>query len=489
MGAPDSGAGPGRLRKNVLFNAAGGLANITGQIVALPLALAAVGAESYGSWAVWMALLQIVLVTDLGLGPALVQRLASEPGGTSHADLSRTALCAFLGWAALVGSTTLLVALPLAAAGTFGDHGTALVLVAVFGGLLPALVGRWGQARLYAAQLFGPDRAFQVLALVLRLGGLGAVLALDGGIVAVAVVEAVTFGLPGMLAVTLGGRYPGVATTGGGRASREALASLLHFGLRAFSLGLVLTAAVQLPVVIAGAVAGSTAATAFSAAVRVQGALRQAQSWLTEPLLPNIAAATDARVRQAMNRATLALLALTITAAAFVTAFAEPLVSLWLGEDLAGAAPLVLALAIATAIGSAHTAPQVVGNALGEPWVYLRPSIVALAAHLMGVTVGLHAAGLKGAAVGIVLAAAAVEAHYVVVTAHRFGTRVVRRIVSTAAILGTVCAVAAGAAFVVAGGMPDVLAVVLGGAVYGLLASAGGVMVWNRLMELSGNRA
>src|SRR4030095_8147754 len=77
----------GVLGRNVAFNAVGGIANIAGQIVALPLALAAVGAESYGDWAVWMALLHLALVSDLGLGPALVQRLATGPEGTTRADL------------------------------------------------------------------------------------------------------------------------------------------------------------------------------------------------------------------------------------------------------------------------------------------------------------------------------------------------------------------------------------------------------------------
>jgi O-antigen/teichoic acid export membrane protein len=487
----DDRAGPGRglLTRNVLFNAAGGIANITGQIVALPLALAAVGAETYGDWAVWMALLQVVLVTDLGLGPALVQRLAAKGGGTSPADLSRTALFSFGAWALLLAAATLLIGLSMAARGVFGPSGTDLVLVAVFGGLLPALVGRWGQARLYAAQLFGPDRGFQVLALALRLGGLAVVLGVGGGIVAVALVEAVTFGLPGMLAALLGRRYAGVARTTGGRVSRQALGSLLHFGLRAFSVGLLLTATVQLPVVIAGAVAGSTAATAFSAAVRVQGALRQAQSWLTEPLLPNIAGATPARVRQAMSRASLALLGLTISAGVFLTAFAGPLVSVWLGDDLDQAAPLVLALALATAIGSAHTAPQVVGNARGEPWTYLRPTVLASAAHLLGVTLGLLSAGLRGAAVGILLAAALAEVEYMIVTRRRFGAPVVRQILSTSGILSAVCAFAAVVAILTAGRMEDLTTILVGGATYAILLGLGVALLRNRLLVTSGSRA
>jgi O-antigen/teichoic acid export membrane protein len=489
VGGSKTRPGRGLLGRNVLFNAVGGMANIAGQIVALPLALAAVGAESYGNWAVWMALLQVLLVTDLGLGPALVQRLAAQTDGASRADLSRTALVAFLGWALVVAVIVLLVGLSMAAQGAFGPSGVSLVVVAVTCGLVPSLVGRWGQARLYAAQLFGPDRAFQVSALVLRLGGLAVVLAAGGGITAVALVEAVTFGLPGMLAVLLGGRYAGVAGVKGGRASRRALASLLHFGLRAFSLGLVLTAAVQLPVVIAGAVAGSTAATAFSAAVRVQGALRQAQSWLTEPLLPNIAAATPSRVRQAMSRASLALLALTICAAAFLTAFATPLVSLWLGSDLDGAAPLVFALALATAIGCAHTAPQVVGNARGEPWTYLGPTIVGCAAHLSGITVGLSTAGLPGAAVGILVAAVLAEVHYMHVTGRRFGAEVVRQILSTAGLLLTLSGLAAAAAVLVAGRLDDLWSVLLGGAVYLVVLCLGAVAVRDRLLRTSGNRA
>lgn len=483
-----SAPGPGRglLGRNVLFNAAGGLANIVGQIVALPLALAAVGAERYGDWAVWMAILQVALVADLGLGPAMVQRLAAEPHGSSHADVSRTALSAFGCWAAVLAAVALGIGLPIAAGGAFGPDGTELVLVAVLGGLLPALLGRWGQARLYAAQLFGPDRAFQVLALVLRLGGLSLVLALDGGLVAVAVVEALTFGLPGVLAALLGGRYAGVARIRGGHASRDTLASLLHFGLRAFSLGLVLTATVQLPVVIAGAIAGSNAATAFSAAIRVQGALRQAQSWLTEPLLPNIAAATTARVRQAMNRASLALLALTFTAGAFLTVFAGPLVSLWLGDGLDVAAPLVVALAVATAIGSAHTAPQVVGNARGEPWAYLGPTLVACAAHLSGITVGLYVGGLVGAAIGILVAAVLAEVHYMLVTKRRLGGGVVHRIVSTSGLLLALCSTAAGAAFLVAGRSDDPWSVLLGGVVYLFALCLGAVAGRGPLLRASG---
>jgi O-antigen/teichoic acid export membrane protein len=315
------------------------------------------------------------------------------------------------------------------------------------------------------------------------------VLGLGGGIVAVALVEAVTFGLPGMLAALLGRRYAGVARTTGGRVSRQALGSLLHFGLRAFSVGLLLTATVQLPVVIAGAVAGSTAATAFSAAVRVQGALRQAQSWLTEPLLPNIAGATPARVRQAMSRASLALLGLTISAGVFLTAFAGPLVSVWLGDDLDQAAPLVLALALATAIGSAHTAPQVVGNARGEPWTYLRPTVLASAAHLLGVTLGLLSAGLRGAAVGILLAAALAEVEYMIVTRRRFGAPVVRQILSTSGILSAVCAFAAVVAILTAGRMEDLTTILVGGATYAILLGLGVALLRNRLLVTSGSRA
>ena len=160
-----------------------------------------------------------------------------------------------------------------------------------------------------------------------------------------------------------------------------------------------------------------------------------------------------------------------------------------MGDDLDQAAPLVLALALATAIGSAHTAPQVVGNARGEPWAYLRPTVLASTAHLLGITLGLLSAGLRGAAVGILLAAALAEVEYMVVTRRRFGALVVRQILSTSGILAAVCAFAALAAHLAAGRMEDLTAVLVGGAAYAVLLCLGVALLRNRLLVTSGSRA
>jgi hypothetical protein len=131
----------------------------------------------------------------------------------------------------------------------------------------------------------------------------------------------------------------------------------------------------------------------------------------------------------------------------------------------------------------------VVGNARGEPWTYLAPTLVACAAHLIGTTIGLSTAGLPGAAVGILVAAVLTEVHYMIVTGRRFGAQVVRQVVSTSALLVALSGGAATVAFLAAGRLDDLWSVLLGGALYAVVLCLGAFPLRDPLLRASGNRA
>lgn len=278
--------GSERLGQNILWNYLSGFTSIFGLLLLYPLAVSIVGAPSYGLWVLAIGAIQMLTMTDFGLGSGIVRTLTgiAEGPGASY-ERRRFVTAAILVFVLLGAGLTIvyLLAFPLylAAVDVPDQDQHAVMPMTVLAGctLFVSMVGRGLNSVLWGLNRPDIERKAAVVSIILRALGYGAVLLTGSGLIGIVVVECFSLMLPPFVclwAVWRRFRAPVLDR----RLWADHGAPLLRLS-SVMSIGsLALLGVYQLPLFLVGPTLGLAAATAFGALMRVYQSCRLIVSWI-----------------------------------------------------------------------------------------------------------------------------------------------------------------------------------------------------------------
>jgi O-antigen/teichoic acid export membrane protein len=305
-------------------------------LIIVPVALARLGADSYGDWAILWQVIGYVGFLDLGIAYAASRDIAAarargETDGSRFLVASGFWLYAALGVAFFLAGLFLL---PLLSAllGEGNSLMTPWLALLVFGtSAFPSrflAAANQGAQRIAAANVIGLVQGLVniVLSLLLLWLGLG-LLGLALGVL-----------LSGLLALALQmmvfARVYGFAALAPSLVRRSSIRGLVGFSLQVFVTGLSWTVVASTDTLVIGAVLGSAAAAFFVVNYRLPSQLVAFLNLGADAALPGLAALTSdsSRVKSA-NRWLSVLVGLASgLCAAGVAVFLKPFVHIWIGK-------------------------------------------------------------------------------------------------------------------------------------------------------------
>lgn len=369
------------LGRNILWNYLSGFTSIFGLLLLYPLAVSIVGASSYGLWVLAIGAIQMLTMTDFGLGSGVVRMLTgiAEGPGTQR-ERRRFVTSAVLVFMVLGAVLTLvyLVAFPLYL-GTVDvepqDQGLVVPMTLMAAGtLFLSMVGRGLNSVLWGLNRPDIERKAAVVAIIGRALGYGAVLLTDTGLLGIAVVECLSLALPPvvcLIAVVRRFRAPVLDL----RLWADHVRPLLRLS-SVMSIGsLALLGVYQLPLFLVGPTLGLSAATAFGALMRVYQSCRLVVGWITMPYgYPLRVAGTEQAARVFVNVMTLTLGMAMLMGVALV-AIPTELMTAWMGSDFVFAAAGLSVLAIGLVAEAVGQPATMVMTLRGSP---MRASLLSL---------------------------------------------------------------------------------------------------------------
>ncbi len=384
-----------RARQGLAWSAGGTAASIAAQLVLMAVMARLVEPAAFGLVAMALVAMRLVgLATQLGLGPALIQRDHLE------VDDVRAALGLTLG-AGLAGTVLLVVAAPLVAH-LYGRPDVAPVLQGLALSLLPAAVAGLWSALLRRALRLQAATAVELGSYLVGYGAVGVALAWAGAGVWALVGAAVAQALAGAV---LGALCVGPPRWPGWRGLRAARGRLAGYGSRHTAVTLAEFAAANLDTALIGRLLGETVLGLYNRALLLATlpAERLAGS-LTRVLFP-LVSGVQADARTAGAAGLLGVAAAGMAAAALgpgVAAAAGDVVAVLLGPRWAPAVPLLQLLAWVAPPMFVNHVCGVLCDATAQLGVKLRVQLGALvlfavAAPGLCLGLGLGAAGVAAA--------------------------------------------------------------------------------------------
>jgi lipopolysaccharide exporter len=331
------------------------------------------------------------LLSQAGLGAALVQRPALQPGHV-RAALSLSLLLGLLACALMAAAAPLL-------AGAFGESGLQAVLWGLAPNLLLLPLGALPLALLRRELRFKAIAGVETLSYMLGYGLVGVLLAWHGaGVWALVCATLAQSLLAWVLAYALArhdlrpGRFGSFARDLAGYGGRASLVGLLEF------------LSANLPSVVIGRLLGVGALGLFSRAWLLTNLPVEKATGVVARVLFPLLSQSQAEPRRAGEVLLLAMSAVGLPAAAFtlaLAAHAQPVVALLLGPQWSGAVPVVQALAVAVPCIFMAAMAGTVCDAMALLTLKLRVQGAMLALVLL-LTAAWHTHGLIGVAWSLV---------------------------------------------------------------------------------------
>lgn len=382
--AVDTSADTGseRLGQNILWNYLSGFTSIFGLLLLYPLAVSIVGAPSYGLWVLAIGAIQMLTMTDFGLGSGIVRTLTGIAEGPAAPHERRRFVTAAVLVFVLLGAVLTagyLIVFPiyLGAVDVPPQDQHAVMPMTILAGctLFVSMVGRGLNSVLWGLNRPDIERKAAVVSIILRALGYGAVLVTDTGLLGIVVVECSSLMLPPFVclwAVWRRFRAPvldrGLWSDHGAPLLR--LSSVMSIG------SLALLGVYQLPLFIVGPTLGLAAATAFGALMRVYQSCRLIVSWIAMPY------GYPLRVTEGEQASTVLKSCLTLTlgigmlmGVALLTIPTE-LMTAWMGDGFAFAAMGLATLTIGLIAEALNQPASLVMTLRGSA---LRASLINLA--------------------------------------------------------------------------------------------------------------
>lgn len=367
-------------------------------IIAVPVALGALGADQYGAWSAALAVTALAVFADLGLGAGLMTRLAAsveaEDFVTSRQLVSSAYACVLTATGLLVGllwSTAAFIDWGALLAGDAGrgDRHVQGIALTVFTAFVLNIAASLIVRVQYATQQMGRSNLWQATGTTLGL--VGVVSAAHVGVSGAPFVAVAAF-IPPLTAlintVTFFRTPLGTAIAPSRSAvSRSAIRGLLGLGLGFVLITTLMAASIAIDTWIVARTTNLTDAAEFSVLLRVFTVVGTLVSILSIPLWPNYAAALRAGDVEWVVRTTKRMLILSpviVAVASGAMAVAAPhVLPLWLGDSLSVAYAAAWGF-VAWNVVQAVAAPLfMVQNAAGV----LRPQMVGYSLLLVVVPV------------------------------------------------------------------------------------------------------
>ncbi|MDO4919641.1 lipopolysaccharide biosynthesis protein [Kocuria sp.] len=377
-----SETGASRVGTNILWNYISGFTSIFGLLLLYPFAIAIVGSDSYGLWVITFGAIQLLTMSDFGLGTGIVRTLTDLPDDAAHHERRRS----FVG-VALGVFLVLAVALTAVYFAVFplylttvkvpeqDRHAVVPLLLAAGFTLFFSVLGRACNSILWALNRPDIERKAAVVSIFARGAGYALLIPLHGGLIALVLVECVSILIPPLVCFWGVHRRFGVPRTLPG-AWREQGRPLLRMS-SVLSIGsLSLLGVYQLPLFIVGPALGLHAATAFGALMRVFQSSRLVVSWISLPFAYPIKKSQGAQAAEHIRTATTISLLVGLLLSVPLLAIPTELLTVWLGDPMAFAAP-ALAMVVVGVLGEAlGQVPNLVLTLRGSP---LLASLISLA--------------------------------------------------------------------------------------------------------------
>lgn len=374
--------GSERLGQNILWNYLSGFTSIFGLLLLYPLAVSIVGAPSYGLWVLAIGAIQMLTMTDFGLGSGIVRTLTgiAEGPGASY-ERRRFVTAAILVFVLLGAGLTIvyLLAFPLylAAVDVPDQDQHAVMPMTVLAGctLFVSMVGRGLNSVLWGLNRPDIERKAAVVSIILRALGYGAVLLTGSGLIGIVVVECFSLMLPPFVclwAVWRRFRAPVLDR----RLWVDHGAPLLRLS-SVMSIGsLALLGVYQLPLFLVGPTLGLAAATAFGALMRVYQSCRLIVSWITMPYGYPLRVAEGEQASRVLKSCQTLTLGIGMLMGAALLSIPTELMTAWMGDDFAFAAMGLATLTIGLIAEAINQPASMVMTLRGSA---LRASLINLA--------------------------------------------------------------------------------------------------------------
>lgn len=391
-------------------------------LATLPIVYGGLGAHAFGVWALLGLLCSLVLLVDLGLGPALIREVAQAYG-----EQARRRARAALGLGLLCGVGIGLVAIVATLAGwpllARFFHLTDPVLQAreaalwLMAGVLADRVSLPWRAMLAGTQRYTAIAAATALAALLGAAFSVLVIHFGGGLAALGAATAASSAICTVLLTVVAYRTAHGLTPSLRQIRRSDVRSLFGYGLPVQVTRAAGAGTLQINPLLVGGAFGPAAVGGLDIGVRLLSLLRMPADLLFTVLFP-ITVAQAARhgrdwVDRFYLRATRYLAAFAVPCAAVLAVCAQPLVEFWMGHDVPWAAASVAILAPGYAVGLVVGVATMVTRAEGRP---ARETAALLAAFAMNVALIyplLRLVGPLGAPVSTLVAVIASNAGFV----------------------------------------------------------------------------
>ncbi|MCT1602132.1 lipopolysaccharide biosynthesis protein [Kocuria sp. p3-SID1433] len=374
--------GSERLGQNILWNYLSGFTSIFGLLLLYPLAVSIVGAPSYGLWVLAIGAIQMLTMTDFGLGSGIVRTLTGIAEGPSAPYERRRFVTAAVLVFVLLGAVLTagyLAGFPLylRAVDVSPQDQHAIIPMTVLAGctLFVSMVGRGLNSVLWGLNRPDIERKAAVVSIILRALGYLAVLFTDAGLLGIVVVECASLMLPPIVCLwAVWRRFRAPVLDRGLWADHGApllrLSSVMSIG------SLALLGVYQLPLFIVGPTLGLAAATAFGALMRVYQSCRLIVSWIAMPYGYPLRVTEGQRASTVLKSCTTLTLGIGMLMGVALLTIPTELMTAWMGDDFAFAAMGLATLTIGLIAEALNQPASLVMTLRGSA---LRASLINLA--------------------------------------------------------------------------------------------------------------
>jgi O-antigen/teichoic acid export membrane protein len=389
------------VRRNSVYSMSFSFVRLGTSFASIPVLTRNLGVAGYGVWAVITAIVNLSVITQLGVGPALSVFVAELGDSEERRGLVSTSLVMFLASGAFVG-----LALAVAAGAIGGwlapvalrsDARTALMVAGIQVFLL--FLRQWFIAVEAGVQRFDIQAWSEGVGTVAANGGLMVLSLLGYGLTALSVWVAIAgVATVGVHVGSLARRSDvlrGATVNWYGRWPRR----LLRFGSRQWVAHVGTTIFGQVDRIVVSIGLGATAAGLYAAATSVAARINELSAAPLQVVLPAVAesrsAATGERVRYLYRKAEKLNMVVSYSCSALVMLAAPVLSTVLVPRADAGTVEQLLrAVGLAYGLFSASAAGFFVAQGLGRPGINARWVSIAAIAFFVTLAVVVHVSGL-----------------------------------------------------------------------------------------------
>jgi O-antigen/teichoic acid export membrane protein len=406
---PFANANPRQFLRNAAASYANLLLGVVLSLVVTRVLLRDLGTSTYGLWIVLISMVGYLGLLDAGVSTAAVQRVArltADADDQGVADVIRTASVFFAVSGGIAVAVTMAVAPFLDRILHLGPTSTEVAGVALV--LLGTVTAVKFVTAVPNAVLFGVGRSDRtsvitlISTLLTQVAQVVVVIAGGGLVWLGAVTLAGTVGTFTMTSLVV--RRVTGHTVRSGRYDRAVLVDLLRFGGRNTVIALSGLVSYSLDALIIGIILPVSQVAPYDIALSTANLTRNLTTYGSDLLLPTYShfESRQEPVRQArlFSRTVMATLAISLPILVALTAFGDPILTLWLGKVPAKTYSIMIALGCVTALELPGHQCFILLTGMGRNQLMVRMAVIGATVNLVGTIVATYWLGPIGPAIG-----------------------------------------------------------------------------------------